>query len=170
MKKVAIRNTSTLTRRDFMGKTALAIGGIAIVTPSVIGAPAISKNLGKPNSKFNGVQIGAISYSFRSLPNNAEQLLKYCIECNISAIELMGDTGEEFAGAPNTSTEPRIPQGPGRAGARPEPTPEEQATRQQKAKEIAIWRAAVSMDKFIQLRKMYSDAGVSIYAWKPNAL
>jgi sugar phosphate isomerase/epimerase len=26
------------------------------------------------------------------------------------------------------------------------------------------------MDKFKQLRKMYNDAGVSIYAWKPGAL
>ncbi len=170
MKKVTVQDPSTITRREFIGRTALAVGGIAITAPSVIGAPAILKNLGKPNSKFNGVQIGAISYSFRSLPNNAEQLLKYCIECNISAIELMGDTGEEFAGAPNTSTEPRIPQGPRPAGPRPQPTPEEQAERQQKAKEIADWRTAVSMDKFIRLRNMYNDAGVSIYAWKPNAL
>jgi sugar phosphate isomerase/epimerase len=40
----------------------------------------------------------------------------------------------------------------------------------QRAKEIADWRASVAMDKFEQLRKMYKDAGVSIYAWKPSAL
>src|SRR5690606_18908760 len=38
------------------------------------------------------------------------------------------------------------------------------------AKELAIWRANAPMDKFKQLRKLYSDAGVSIYAWKPSAL
>ena len=26
------------------------------------------------------------------------------------------------------------------------------------------------MDKFVELRKMYNDAGVKIHAWKPNAL
>ena len=30
----------------------------------------------KPNSKFNGVQIGAITYSFRSMPSSAEDILK----------------------------------------------------------------------------------------------
>jgi hypothetical protein len=38
-------------------------------------------------------------------------------------------------------------------------------------KKIAEWRALPHpMDKFKEIRKMYNDAGVSIYAWKPNAL
>jgi sugar phosphate isomerase/epimerase len=158
--------TSSLSRRQFIGKTAMAFGGLALTNKSVIGAPAILKNLDKPNSKFHGVQIGTITYSFRSLPCNAEQLLKYCIDSNVSAIELMGSTAEEFAGAPHTSTQPR--QMPG--GQRPQQTPEQQAEQEQKAKEIAKWRASASMDKFRQLKKMYQDAGVSIYAWKPSAL
>ncbi|MCO5934369.1 hypothetical protein NAF17_02355 [Mucilaginibacter sp. RB4R14] len=40
---------------------------------------------------INGVQIEVITYSFRSMPGTAEDLLKYCIDCNINAIELMGD-------------------------------------------------------------------------------
>jgi sugar phosphate isomerase/epimerase len=122
--------------------------------------------LGKPNSKFNGVQIGVISYSFRSLPCNAEQVLKYCIDSNISAVELMGNTGEAFAGAPHTTTEPRVFS----PGPRQELTAEQKAEQEQKAKEIAAWRSSVSMDKFVAIRKMYNSAGVSIYAWKPNAL
>jgi sugar phosphate isomerase/epimerase len=157
-----------ISRRDFVGKSTAALAGFTLISSSVIGAPAIIRSLGKPNSKFNGVQIGVITYSFRSLPCNAEQVLKYCIDCNISAIELMGNTGEAFAGAPHTSTEPRT--GPFPTGPRPEPTPEEKAEQENKAKEIATWRAGVSMDKFTQLKKMYADAGVSIYAWKPNAL
>jgi sugar phosphate isomerase/epimerase len=35
---------------------------------------------------------------------------------------------------------------------------------------MADWRASVPMDKFKELRKLYNDAGVTIYAWKPNAL
>lgn len=168
MKKTTQKNIS-LSRREFIGKTAIAVTGIAFTSHAVMGAPAVLRNLGKPNSKFNGVQIGTISYSFRSLPCNAEQLLKYCIDCNISGIELMGNTAEAFAGAPHTSTEPRPPGAPG-GGQRQQPTPEQQAEQQQKAKEIANWRSSVSMDKFIRLRKMYTDAGVSIYAWKPSAL
>lgn len=166
MKKDTLSTKSNISRRDFIEKSALTVGGLALITPSVIGAPAILKKLGKPNSKFGGVQIGAISYSFRSLPCNAEQLLKYYVDCNISAIELMGNTAEAFAGAPHSSTEPR----PAGGGPRQQPTPEQQAEQDQKAKEIAAWRASASMDKFIQLRKMYNEAGVSIYAWKPNAL
>ncbi|HMG89979.1 MAG TPA: TIM barrel protein [Chryseolinea sp.] len=166
MKKNNMKDSASLSRRDFIGKSAVAAAGIAFGSQYSFGAPAILKNLGKPNSKFSGIQIGVISYSFRSMPCNAEQLLKYCVDCNISAIELMGNTGEAFAGAPNTTTEPRsFPSGP-----RPQPTPEQQAEQEKKAKEIAEWRSKVSMEKFAQLRKMYNDAGVSIYAWKPGAL
>ena len=154
-----------LSRREFIGKTALAVSGIALA-PKLFGAPAIIKNLGKPNSKFSGVQIGTITYSFRSKPSNAEQILQYCVDTNVSALELMGTTGEAFAGAPNASTEPwSFPTGP-----RPELTEEQKADRAAKALALANWRASVSMDKFEQLRKMYKDAGVTIYAWKPNAL
>ncbi len=159
---------SSVSRREFIGKSALTLAGLAISSQHVFGAPAILKNLGKPNSKFNGVQLGAITYSFRSLPTNAEQVLKYCLDANVSAIELMGTTGEAFAGAPNSSTEPGRPFVPG--APRPEPTPEQIAERAARAEEMAKWRASVSMEKFAQLRKMYNKAGVSIYAWKPNAL
>lgn len=167
MRSKSQTSISTLSRRAFIEKVGLATAGITLASHTVNSAPAFLKYFGKPNSKFNGVQIGAISYSFRSLPSNAEQILKYCVDCNISAIELMGNTAEAFAGAPHTSTEPR-PDGP--PGQRPQPTAEETAERERKATEIAEWRTRVSMDKFIQLKKMYSDAGVSIYAWKPAAL
>ena len=167
MKKSIHPDHALLSRRQFVGKSTAALAGFALVGSSAVGAPAIIRSLGKPNSKFNGVQIGVITYSFRSLPCNAEQILKYCIDCNISAIELMGNTGEAFAGAPHTTTEPRV--GPPPSGPRPEPTAEQKAEQEQKAKEIAAWRTTVSMDKFAQLKKMYADAGVSIYAWKPTA-
>jgi sugar phosphate isomerase/epimerase len=37
------------------------------------------------------------------------------------------------------------------------------------AKEVAEWRANVSMDKFAEVKKMYKNAGVKIYAFKPRA-
>lgn len=160
MKKDSNEKSSPLSRRQFLGRTTTAVTSFAMASIPVIGAPAFIKNLGKPNSKINGVQIGAITYSFRSLPGDAEHILKYCVDSGISAIELMGPTAEAFAGAPHTSTEPM-------RGGRPRLSDDE---REARAKEIATWRAAASMDKFEQLRKMYKDAGVSIYAWKPSAL
>ncbi|WP_159473348.1 sugar phosphate isomerase/epimerase [Dyadobacter sp. 3J3] len=157
-----------ISRREFLVNSSLAAAGFALLSGSAFGAPAYIKNLGKPNSLFNGVQIGAITYSWRSMPGSAEQILQYCIDCNISAIELMGPTGESFAGAPTAPPRPSMAPGPN--GQRPEMTPEQKAAQEEYAKKMAEWRSKVSMDKFVQLRKMYNDAGVSIYAFKPSAL
>ena len=37
---------------------------------------------------------------------------------------------------------------------------------QEHARKLKEWRTTVSMDAFKKLRKMYNDAGVTIYAWK----
>ena len=76
----------------------------------------------------------------------------------------MGPTAEAFAGAPHTTTEPR------RSGGDQRTPEEQQVEKLAQAKDLATWRSTVSMDKFMQLKKMYKDAGVSIYAWKPSAL
>jgi len=135
-----------ISRRKFLGTAAIAAAGVALA-PKL----ALAKSLfqAKPNSKINGVQIGVSTYSFRSMPDSAEQLLQYMLQCNINATELMGDAAEAFAGAPA-----RV-------------SGQDMATRM---KAMADWRASASMDKFKELRKMYNDAGVTIYAWKPNAL
>jgi sugar phosphate isomerase/epimerase len=155
------------SRRDFLGTIAATGAGLTLVSAESFGMPAILKSLGKPNSKINGVQLGCITYSFRSMNTDADSVLKYCVDSGISAIELMGGTAEAFAGAPHTSTEPMAPFRPGQQ--RPQPTPEQQAERAQRAKDVQAWRASVGMEKFEQLKKMYKDAGVSIYAYKPNA-
>ena len=158
-----LKNTS-LSRRKFIGTTIASISGLALATDT-FGFPAIIKGT-KPNSLINGVQIGVITYSFRSLPCNAEQIIQYCKDTGINAIELMGNTGEAFAGAPHTSTEPMN----FGSGSRPKPTEEQMAERQARMKEVAEWRAKTSMDKFESLRKLFKDSGISIYAWKPGAL
>jgi len=119
-----------------------------------------------PDSKINGVQIGVITYSFRSMPGSPEQLLQYCIDSNISAIELMGDSIEDYAGKPVNTVKlpPRVP------GQQQQLTDEQKAQIAAYQKEVADWRAGVSMDKFEEIKKMYNTVGVSIYAFKPNAL
>src|SRR4051812_1726926 len=90
------------TRREF-GKLALAsLPSAAILArgDSIFGALAEAK----PNSLIDGVQIGTITYSFRSMPDqSAEATLKYIVDSGISAIELMGGPVESFAGAPTAA-------------------------------------------------------------------
>ena len=93
---------------------------------------AASPNKG---SKFEGVQIGTITYSFRSMPDQSlAATLNYAVQSGLSAVELMGGCVEEYAGAPKGG--------------------DAQAMRQ--------WRAGVSMDKFKEIRKMFNDKGVKI--------
>ncbi|MBE0534487.1 MAG: twin-arginine translocation signal domain-containing protein [Phycisphaerae bacterium] len=107
------------SRRTFI-KAAAAVGAAAAVPGLTFAAPA-----DQPNSKFNGVQIGVITYSYRGTPSSAEDLLGYLLACGLSSVELMGDAAEKFAG-----------------------------------------RGADAMQKYADLRKMYSDAGVNIHIVK----
>src|SRR5207244_13454681 len=66
------------SRRDF-GKLALA--GLAL--PSLAGSRLLAAG-----SKINGVQIGAITYSFRSIPD-ADAMLKAMAQLGLSEAELM---------------------------------------------------------------------------------
>jgi sugar phosphate isomerase/epimerase len=146
-----------LTRRDF-GRLALtAIPATSALTVP-IGAQAQER---KPNSLINGVQLGTITYSYRSMPDqSAEATLRYIVASGISAIELMNGPAESFAGAPSAGRR-------GGGGGRGQTlTPEQQAAQLAAAEQLKQWRTSVSMDRFKALRKMYNDAGVTIYAWK----
>jgi sugar phosphate isomerase/epimerase len=115
----------------------------------------------RPSSTINGVRVGAITYSYRTMPDqSAEAILRYVVDSGISQIEFMGGPVEAFAGAPQAQGGAG-----GRRGGQP-PTPEQQAARREAADKLTAWRTSVSMDRFKTLRKMYNDAGVSIYAWK----
>jgi sugar phosphate isomerase/epimerase len=134
------------SRRDF-GKIALGAGAASALMAA------------KPNSVFGGVQIGTITYSFRELPSSAEQVLQYCLDCGISAIELMSSVAESYAGAP-------LPAGRGPGGGGRQMTPEQRTAVQKSQSELKDWRLSVSMDKYKAFRKMYNDAGISMYAFK----
>jgi sugar phosphate isomerase/epimerase len=86
------------TRREF---AKLALAGLPATVLGGSGSLFSAFAQTKPNSLIEGVQIGAITYSFRSMPDqSAEAILKYVVESGISAIELMGGPVESFAGAP----------------------------------------------------------------------
>ena len=91
----------------------------------------------KPNSKFGGVQIGAITYSYRSMPDQTiEGVLKCIVQSGISSVELMGGAVEQYAGIPSDGDK------------------------------VSQWRKTVSMDKFKEIKKMFDDKGVGIHILK----
>ncbi len=152
-----------VSRRKFLGLTAAA-ATLAIVPANFrfVNDPQQTKP-GKPNSKFGGVQIGAITYSWRSMPGSAEDILKYCLQGGISSIELMGDVAENYAG---------LPKGPARPARGVTLSDAEKAAFDKASKEALEvqrkWRISAPMKKYEDLRKMYKDAGVDIHIVKFN--
>jgi sugar phosphate isomerase/epimerase len=171
-------NEEKSSRRNFLTSSATLIAGSFLGAQPIFGAPAYIKNLIKPSSLIRGVQIGVITYSYRSMTDqSAEATLQYVLDSGISAIELMGDPAEIFAGKPKSPVDFRsVFPLMRKRNEKKEMTEAEQkqladAEVQMKAynAEVAAWRSSVSMDKFKQLKKMYKSAGVSIYGFKPNA-
>jgi sugar phosphate isomerase/epimerase len=231
------------SRRNF-GK--LALGGIPLASAILADPRRFFAAQAKPNSYINGVQIGVITYSFRSMPDqSAEATLGYITGAGLSACELMNGpcwdyaykrsnftppgrggagggggrgaagAGRGTAGGPATEQVAAVPgpavpgepsydgkacpagaggrgagrgaagggaaaagasgapggaeaagagaaRGGGGRGGRGEMTPEQQ----QAQAGLQKFQLGVSLDIFKDLKKMYNDAGVSIYAVK----
>ena len=140
-------------------KSKLWISAIVCFSTLSLHAQTVSN---KPNSKFDGIQIGVITYSYRSMPHDIDKLIGFCLASGISAIELMGDAVEEYAGKPTADFS-------WRSGPRQPMTDLQKAQVATYNKQVADWRATVSMDKFMEVRKKFDAAGIKIYAFKPNA-
>jgi len=129
-------------RRDF-GKLAL------------LGLPAIHVMAAGFSSKFSGVQVGINApYSFHGLPGGADDILKYCAQTRINALELRSQPVEKFLGAPPPPSKRRAP------------TAELEQARRLAAEEVRKWRVSQSMGGFRDFRKKYEDAGVLIQVVK----
>ena len=98
----------TLTRRD-LGKLALGAvpaAGWLFRTDRAFGAPveswAVDAAQGKPNSRWAGVQVGMnVPYNFgEGNYVSGEEILKRCIQLNISGVELRMQPVELFMGSP----------------------------------------------------------------------
>lgn len=172
-----MKNTNDISRRKFIGTSLLSAGGVTLGLQSSFGMPAIIKNLRISGSKINGVQIGVITYSFRSMPDqSAEATLKYTTDCGISAVELMGGPAESFAGMPENPVDRRAFWGLSRKGRDGNLSDDEKkqfdemrAQMDAHNKNVIDWRTSVSMDKFKEVKKMYAAQGVKIYGFKPSA-
>lgn len=111
--------------------------GIILVFSLCLGFLANSCVSEKNKSNFQGVQIGTITYSYRSMPDQSlPAILDYAVKSGIGSVELMGTPLEAYAGIPEDR------------------------------EEIKEWRKTVSMDKFKEIRKMFNDKGVNIHIVK----
>ena len=136
------------SRRE-IGKLALA----ALPAATLLERPLAVLGQSKPNSVVNGVNLGTITYSYRSMPDQrAEAILRYVVDSGISQIEFMGAPVEAFGGAP------QMPRG-AVAGRGAPSTPDQHAIQREHAAKLRAWRASVSMDRFKALRSMFNDAG-----------
>jgi sugar phosphate isomerase/epimerase len=149
-----------VSRRRFVGLTATAAAFSVLPGNFIIRSSGMQK-ANKPDSKFGGVQVGAITYSWRSMPGSAEDILDYCLRTGISTIELMGDVAEKYAGLPQGPVKPET----GAMLTDAEIASFEKATKEAKEAQ-RVWRISAPMKKFEELRKMYNDAGVTIHIAK----
>jgi len=137
------------SRRDFAVFTLAGVPGAWLLsTPRLMA-------LAKIESRIRGVQIGSITYSFRSIPN-AEDVIKAYQTIGLGEMELMSNHAEALAGGPAAGRGG----GGGRRGAAP--TPEEQAARDAAAKTLHDWRMAASAATFAPVRKKIEDAGIEL--------
>ncbi len=90
------------TRRDF-GKLALAAAPAATWVGDPRWAVQAAGQTAKPNSTFGGVQIGAVSYCFRQISYNPEDVLKGMVFLGLNTIELEQSFFERYLGAPPES-------------------------------------------------------------------
>ncbi len=179
-------NTS-ISRRRFLGASAVAVAvttlpaGLTSCTPPAVPAASVG-------SKFGGVQIGAITYSWRNMPGGIDNILAYCKTSGISSIELMCGDLEEYLGMPknplaavfndeNRDPAKYTPENPNQeyryigigSGYIRVPYPftaEQQAAVDQYNADVKAWRLSLPMSKVEEARKYMSEHGVEAHIVK----
>jgi len=167
-----------LTRRD-VGKIAL----LSLPIGKAFGAKRI-------DSKFGGVQVGAITYSFNRIASpDPEVIIKAYVDIGLGEAELMSNHCEALAGAPAmpqfgrggggggagrgggaavapggapapAPSQPGAQRGPG--GGRAPLTPEQQAERQAAMEKLAKWRSSTNPATWKAVTRKFNDAGVDV--------
>ena len=112
------------------------LGGAAAMAACAVLPRLSSAAAAKPNSVFGGVRIGCITYSYRGGINSAQDTLAALLKGGLSEVELMGGPIQSYAGF-------------GGKGAKPTDA-----------------HRLAQLEKCVELRKMYNDAGVNIHIHK----
>lgn len=132
------KEENQINRRAFIKNTSFVTAGVLLTKG--MGYGQLLKKIDKPDSKVAGVQIGVTTYSYISLPdylNDVTGVLQYVVDSKISAVELKGEAVEGYLKAPKDK------------------------------EKLAKWRAELPLDRFDEIRQMFDEKGVSIYAFKP---
>lgn len=185
---------SKLSRRSFLGGSAVVLAAAAM-PPALASCstPASSiPGITDFGSKFGGVQMGAITYSWRNMPDGLENIISYCKETGINSIELMSGDLEKYLGVPENpmrrmmraaaapppatqqpATQQAATQQPGAPPApaapppgRSEPTPEMVAAREKYNADLKAFRTNVSPESVAAARKLFDDAGIKVHIVK----
>jgi sugar phosphate isomerase/epimerase len=182
-----IDRAGVYSRRHF-GKVALA----SLPAIGAFGRPGVAlARQGKPNSVWGGVPFGIFApYRFGPEASDLEGALKALVNFGVSQTELSNSIVERHLGAPQPAggagraggqaaaptaapAAPATPAAAPQAGAaggagrgRGAQTPEQQAAARAAAEQLTAWRTAVAMDKFKTVKKLFDDAGVTIYAYR----
>ena len=133
-------------RRDFLLTGA---GAFALAALNGCCCGKCRKSCG-PSSCFNGVAIGAITYSYRSMPIRPYAILDYAVESGIETLELMGNHLECDAGYVPSAT----------------PAKDDKAGQAKLREELRAWRLAQSPATFEKVRARYAAVGVKIHIVK----
>jgi sugar phosphate isomerase/epimerase len=136
------------TRRDLGQMAAASVPLAGAFAATAWGATSI-------DSKFDGVQIGAITYSFNRIAGEPEAIIKALVEVGLGEVELMSNHCEALAGAPRAA-------GGGQGRGRGPMTPEQQAARQAQQELVRQWRASTSAGTWKAVRKKFNDAGIDV--------
>lgn len=131
------------SRREFIKLSLLALSGASVgpLAGRLGAAELIAKAAAKPDSKVAGVQLGLnVPYSFAKPDMSGDDILKNCLQLDVSAVELRTQPVEAFLGAPT--------------GAGP----------------LAAWRKSASLERVAEFRKRFETAGVLIEIVKVDGI
>src|SRR5262245_59065705 len=123
------RRSDLYSRRDF-GRVVLG-GASAVLGDALAGRPLAAAPI---ESRIRGVQIGAITYSFRAL-GDAQAIVKAMVSMGLGETELMSNHAEALAGAPT---------GPANADA------------------LRAWRPHATADTWAAVRRIFDNAGIEL--------
>jgi len=141
-------------------KSLLSILAMAMITL----VSSFSAHAEEPiNSNYGGVQIGAITYSFRSI-REVDAVLQACVDAGLSSVELMGTGIEAYLGAPENPLSWR------EVRKLDEQSDEKKKAYAKYQEDVKVWRYSnETMGKYVALRKKFNDAGVNIHIYKWTA-
>lgn len=127
------QSTGLYTRRQFGRMTLAGVPAMAFGAAATVGLPATAR-AAAIDSRIRGVQIGAITYSFRAL-GDAKAIVNAMVSIGLGQVELMSNHAEALAGAPT---------GPANAEA------------------LRAWRQQATPATWAPVRKIFADAGIEL--------